>query len=67
MREEMIKTDWQEMWAKYMEGNITPLLYIIDDRMSKLEIGGVTMAGRSSITNDTPSTEIISLDNNWEG
>ena len=49
------------MWGKYMEGVINLVLYILDDRMRKLEIGGETMAGGSSVTNDNPSTEIISL------
>ena len=50
-----------------MEGAITLVLYIIDDRMRKLEIGGGMMAGGSSVTNDTPSPEIIALEKNLEG
>ena len=61
MRAEMIKTDRLEMWAKYMEGGINPVLSILDDRMIKLDIGGGMMSGGSFVTNDTPSTEIISL------
>ena len=63
----MIKTDHLEMCAKYMEGAITPVLSTIDDRMRKLELGGGIMAGGSSITDDTPYTEFISLEKNWEG
>ena len=36
----MIKTDQLEIWAKDMEGAITPVLSIIYKRVRKLEMGG---------------------------
>ena len=45
------------MWAKNMEGYITPVLSILDDLMRKLEIGGGMMSWGSSVTNDNPSPQ----------
>ena len=55
MREEMIKKDRLEMWAKDMEGGINPFLPILDDWMRKLEIGGGIIVGKPSVPNDNPS------------
>ena len=55
----MIKNNRLEMWAKYMEKGITPVLSILDDRMRKLELGGGTVAGVSSIKNETPSSKLF--------
>ena len=53
MRAEMIKTDKLEIWAKYMEGDITLVLSILYNRVGKIEIGGGMMAWGSYVTNDT--------------
>ena len=45
MRADMIDKNRLEMWAKDIEGIITPVFSILDDRMSKLEIGGEIIAG----------------------
>ena len=39
MQEYMVKIDWLDIWAKDMEGGITSVLYILYDRMRKLDIG----------------------------
>ena len=62
----MIKTDRLEIWAEDMEGDINPVLSIINDRMRKLEIGVRIITGWPSVPNDTPYTEIIALEKNWE-
>ena len=49
-----------------MEGGITPVISILYDQLRKLEIGGGIIAGESSLPNDTPSMEIISLEKKWE-
>ena len=36
---------WIEMWEKDMEGDINLVLSILDERMGKIEVGGVMMAG----------------------
>ena len=33
------------MWEKDMEGDINLVLYKLDERMGKIEVGGVMMAG----------------------
>ena len=65
MQEEIIKTDWLNMWAEDMEGDITTFLSILDDHMRKLEIWRGMTAGVSFFTNDTPYTEITTLENKW--
>ena len=66
---EMIKTAWLEMWAKYMEGDTTPVLSILDNRTRKLDMGeggGIIVEGPSA-PNDTPYLEIIPLEKKWKG
>ena len=45
MQEDMIKTEWIELWKKCMEGAITPVLFIIYDPKRNLEIGGWIVEG----------------------
>ena len=35
MRMDMVKTDCPEFWSQEMEGDITPVLYILDEHMKK--------------------------------
>ena len=65
--EETIKTYWLYIWGEYMEGDITPVLSILDDWMRKIEIGGGIIAGVPYVLNDTPYPEIIDMENKWEG
>ena len=50
-----------------MEGDITPVLSILDDWMRKIEIGGWIIAGVPYVLNDTPYPEIIDMEKKWEG
>ena len=54
MWDKIFKTDRLELWEKYMEGAITPIIYMLYDHMRKLEMGGGVIEGVQSVPNDTP-------------
>ena len=47
-----------------MEGNITPVLSILDERMKELYIGGGVTTNMEEYT---PHYDIATLNKNWEG
>ena len=55
IRAEIIKIYRLDMWEKYMEGEITLVLYILDDWMRKILIGGGIISGVTYFPNDTTS------------
>ena len=58
MRSEIVKSYRLELWSKDMEGSVTPVLTIYDERMIKLGIGGGVTNNREKVTT---YPEIISL------
>ena len=64
MRAEIVKSYRLELWSKYMEGSVTPVLTISDERMRKLGIGGGVT---NNIEKGTPYPEIIALEKKCDG
>ena len=60
----MLKTDGLEFWSQEMEVAITPVFAILDELMKNMDIGGEVP---TNMEDYTLSSNIVLLENNWEG